>query len=507
MAVSDSTEFIQAIVPTVVFPFVVVTAILSSLVTWIGSLFGLNWKGRGLSLKAVLKYFAQRKVILAILLANTVLFGGVKAYRYIESSSRPLWLVEWKNRRPQAAPDGADYSLSFRPVTQANARVPIRKTSDAGLRQLWASHLPDGAFRGVTITGSSIFVGASDGYVYEASRVDGHVLRRFYVGKMVTPAPLIWNNTLYAGEGDHATHHARIYAFDLPSGRLKGVIRTKGHTEGDLVLAAPTLTDGPSDNATLFIPAGSDGIYAVDPRTLAVRWHKNIGHFDSGVLVHHSRSGSSTSSTTDSVVFAATGVEKFSGNARPALYALDYLTGRELWRVELAASAWSRPVVNGADVCVALGEIYGEHNYGQLACYNQVSGEATRAVNFVEPLFTYPLALPDKLIVGGLKGTVCALARENLARLWCHQVKIEKRQYAALEIDGVGRIVVPDSAGLVTLDPSTGKVLGEWRPTPPETEWTKNYAQITTTDAVNDSSPEWYAIDAKGTLRKLIATK
>lgn len=480
---------IEAIVPTVVFPFVLISAILSSIITAVAGFFGIKWEAQ--APRALLGKLLRPKVLVIALLLNGVIFGGVKGYERVTTSSRPLWWVQYQNRAAIASDRTYTDTWNVNPRQDASSRL----VGAGGLKTAWRTQLPGSSFRGVAVSGDSLFLGGDKGVVYEIDRQDGRKIREFYVGTPVTPMPLIWNQTLFAGEGIHTTRHARIYAFDLKSGRLRGVVQTKGHTEGDMVLALH------KDRPLLFIPAGADGLHAVDANTLAAVWHAPLPHFDSGVLVAGER------------VFAATGVEKGEEDQTSSLFALAIDTGQVLWKTDLAASGWSRPVVVGDAVCVGLGDIYLKKNYGQLACFRMQDGQPATAINVRGPIFNTPLPIvntdsnlqsnsaqqvaePTALLVSDLRGQACLISPTEATTRWCADLETKKNLYASLAIAG-RMVLAPTERSLRILDLETGFRVADWTHDNGHA-WTPAYAGISVT------GDEAYLIDQKGTLVKLI---
>lgn len=444
---------IEAIVPTVVFPFVLLGAILSSLLTAIAGLFGVDWHAE--TPKKLLTWLLRPRVLLSMLALNFLVFGGIYIYQNFAHRSLPLWWITYKNSPsvPSTRAYSDTWNVQSRAFTSSTpTTIPasnLANPTDPSIAQVWRTTIQAGSFRGATISGESIFTGADDGYVYELDRTSGVEIRKFYVGRAVTPLPMIWRQTLFVGEGVHKTNHARVYAFDLRTGELKGSVQTLGHTEGDIVLGH----DG--ERPLVFAAAGADGLYAIDAETLEVVWQAPIAHIDSGVLV------------SGDVVFAATGVEKGKDTHLPALQALSIRTGETIWKVELAASGWSRPIEVGDKICIGIGEVYGTRNYGQFACYSRTDGSALVAMNFGAPLFNTPIVVPDQnrqlVLVADFSGNVCLLDVALAKREWCTKVDVKKNLYASPAILNQ-TVLVPAENSLNVIDLKSGQRLKDWTP-------------------------------------------
>ncbi len=505
----------KILVPTLVFPFALVTAILSGFITWLVGLFGFHFVG--IKTKNVLKWFLRKEVLISALLLNVGIYGGVKAYSYISHRARPLAWVVYQNRLALPAPRAEATYTNTSYKTEIEMSAPTGAIAGTGvqtqIRMLWEQKMPEGSFRGFVRSGESLFFSGLGGRLYEVSAADGQIQRQWYIGKISVPSPLVWNGILFAGEGDHETHHARVYGIDLSSGKLVGVVSTLGHTEGDLVI------DGAAGEELLYVAAGRDGIYAADPKVLSqklngatadtsggvadadhrsmpvealsdqleenipVVWHKDIGHFDSGVVY------------AEGLVFATTAVEKHGPSGKPNLYALTAKTGEIAWQRELPASAWSRPLVVDSDVCVTMGEIYAPSAFGQVACFDRVSGANTKSYIAEEPLFSPPLIYGDALLTIGIHGQLCSLKQSNLSVNWCRKVSKEKKLFVNLEANSAGQLILPLSDKLLVIDPSSGEAITSWSPEKTGLEWKPHYAKALPV------SNYFYTFDSGGSVR------
>jgi len=493
----ETPQAIEAIVPTVVLPFVLISAMIGSLITAIAGWFGYRVHVEGP--KHLLQILLRPRVLVGAIVLNLLIVGGVYTYRWASEHARPLVWIQFQNR--SVPPADVNWRYENNSVVQSRLspqqkQSPIRSAALGDKLKVqieWSQNVKSGSFRGVSLSGNSAFVGTDSGLLFELDRNTGDVRRRFYIGKPVTPLAVVYNQKLFIGEGEHLTHHARVYAFDLISGKLIGAIPTKGHTEGDLVVAEH------EGEALLFAAAGHDGVYAIDPKTVQVRWHSPITHFDSGVTVSGSR------------VFAATGIEKGATGLTPTLRSLDFKTGRILWETDLAASGWSRPIIIGDAVCIGMGEIYLSDRYGQFACFDQNTGDARLAMNFRTPLFNTPLIVSGgatseaQVLVAGLDGNVCLLdIRENGRSgsiSWCRQASTTKALYASAAIDSKGRLLVPSKDGLTVLDAISGRELLTWRPGPNDDRWEPFWA------GASVGEDGWFLVDRKGQVRKLSTIK
>ncbi len=486
-AVSQQPQIIEAIIPTIAIPFLLASTIASSIVTGIAALFGITLHLEGP--RTLLKFFLKPRVLVGIVILNTFILGGVYGYRWLDNRSRPLWWIHFKNTPVSSnlvytnfSPDDWTNQPDIGPTISTPQSSSRSSSKSPRLQVEWAKKLPSGAFRGLSFSGPSAFAASLDGFVYELDRATGDLRRKFFVGHPSIPLPVIHDGVLFAGEGEHETHHARIYAFDLQSGKLKGHVQTNGHTEGDITIEVI------NGKTILFIPTGNDGLYAVDSQTQKILWQTPLAHFDSGVTV------------ADGTVFAATGLEKGVDQVSPTLFALNASDGSVLWKTELATSGWSRAVIFKDWVCVGVGDIYSNRQYGQFACYDQKTGQPRLALNHSAPFFGRPLqsvARDGSVILIDFSGRVCRIDLDLQRFAWCRSTSANGPVFNTVSQDRAGRIYVPTSEGVEVLDLNDGHVIAAWKPTAIEEKWQNTFAGI----AVENDGV--FVIDEFGVLRKL----
>ncbi len=468
-----------AVVPTVVIPFAIIGVILSSIVTFIAGLFGINYEIDGPK-KLLFALFRPRVLIIAAVL-NGLIFGTIYGYKYVSTLPAFIWHIQLRNKNNLPAPIERVF-----PSTNAMTNVFRAPSGERkfvmGVNLVWETALEAGSFGGVSKSGDQLYIGSENGKIYEVDANSGQVLRDFFVGTDVTPVPIIFNQHMYAGEGVHDTHHARFYQFDLVSGKMTAYAKTKGHTEGNGRVIHH------KDKDYLLFSAGSDGLFAVDPATMKEIWHAPLGHTDSEVMGE------------DGVVYVSTGIEKGVEGKGQMAYALQIETGSILWQRDLPASGWHAPVIVGELVCFSVGEIYGGRPWGQLACYQKGDGAVDVSFNLDAPLVTYPIAIDEDIISADVAGNVCSLSLKKRERNWCVRTQDKGFTFATPIYDGFGSIVFPSYAGgLMVFDARSGEKTFTWMPENGKGLPWKRPAAIM---AVEDGA--WYLVDMKGgALRKL----
>lgn len=431
------------IIPTVMIPLTAITVALSMVASFIAGLFGIQLKTEGP--RRLLEVLLKPRVLLGALLLNVLILGAVQGYAYVKYYPRFLWTIE-KEQAPQAKTSSLQYGNHHAVLGEfkvSNRSVGQNEVTTSQL--VWSRTLSKGAFRAPLLAGGSVFVGSMDGKVYELDAKTGNDIRSFYVGTPVTPELTIDDGILYVGEGVHETHSARIYAFDLSTGLLKGTYQTKGHTEGQPVVGEH------AGQKLVFAVAGHDGVHAIIPGSMSRKWSANDGHIDASVRVFGGR------------VFAGTGREKGdSEKNRSYAVAYDFSSGSKLWKMELPASSWMTPVIWREQICYIYGEIYFESGLGGVQCFRQDNGLPTRSFNLGAPQTSLPLMIGDSLITTDNKGTVCSIDLNTHGPQWCHKINYKKGLNYASPVYSPERDVLiygSMSDGLHYLDRKSGSVL------------------------------------------------
>ncbi|MGZ3809254.1 MAG: outer membrane protein assembly factor BamB family protein, partial [Bacteriovorax sp.] len=316
----------------------------------------------------------------------------------------------------------------------------------------------------------------------------GKTKRDFFIGTQVTTRPIIYNYRLFAGEGNHETHHARIYSFDLKTGKFVGAFQTKGHTEGQ------PLIETFKGETLLFLTSGKDGLHAISPDTLKEKWHSIDGHLDATVSIENG------------VVYTGSGKEKGNNQDRTYATAYEFSTGKKIWKKELPLSNWMHPIIGSKDVCYSLGEIYFPSEVGLLYCLDKRTGASDFAVPFDAPLTGKPMILKSEkkevAIISSFKGEVCSVNLTTKTKEWCFKTGQEKTSHAfsSVDYDTKRHLLWYASLdnGLFAFDINTGNTVIHWLPTDSAyNKWNETEASVT----IKDDS--LFMADLQGVIRKL----
>ncbi len=387
-----SIDGYSAVIPTVLVPLTALTVLLSSIASIIAGWFGLKLKTDGP--KQLLEVLLTKRVIIAAIAFNLTSYGIYYGHQYVKNHPRFLHTID-KNHT--ATPSSTSYSLSADRLhifeTVANSDQPSN-LHNFSLKLVKEKKLKGGSFRSILIAKDSLFRASTHGIVEEIDLQTLAPIREFYVGTFIATRPVIAKDHLYTGEGSHDTHSARIYSYDLRSGKLKSTYKTKGHTEG-----TPVYTNYQGHDILIAV-AGKDGIHAMTAPDLRLLWKANDGHIDASVAIR------------DGFVYAGTGNEK-NKQTQEKRYASKYdlITGKTIWKKELPLSNWMQPIATDSGmVCFVLGEIYFKSDLGSLYCLDSISGSPILAIPTASPLVgkpTYVKHNGDEYIYGAdLEGSV-----------------------------------------------------------------------------------------------------
>ncbi|KHD87501.1 MAG: hypothetical protein OM95_14110 [Bdellovibrio sp. ArHS] len=454
-----------AIIPTVVLPFTILGMILTSLATWIAAFFGVELKAEGP--KKLFEVLVKPKVLLWALLSNALVFGVIKGGQYLSNGSYPLWWVKFQNRHVQAS--GQDYTGKDESIVETAKKV-------SALEMVWENRLHSAVFGTPVFGGASLFLGTNAGRLLELDLKTGKTLRQFEIGQPVMTSPVIWDNKIFVGEGVHLTHHARLYAFDLREGVFINAFHTEGHIERAAVVASH------AGQTRLLVPAGKDGLYAVDARSFKKVWQFNAGHVDSYPRVDSER------------VYIGTGLDMGYEEKETKAYALDIETGKVLWEKTLPTSAWGVPSLWQDVVCFGVGDVYKNTHYGQLSCYEKTTGKDYFTFNTSGALISQSVVRGDHLLIADLHGQIYQFNLKEKKLEWILPVPTKGMNYASVVVDADNHVILPGAEGLYVYSRGDQKLLFTWRP---EEGWKGAFTNVVLQKDL------WILADRQGVVRAL----
>ena len=175
------------------------------------------------------------------------------------------------------------------------------------------------------VSGGLVYFGCGDGTVHALDTATGAVRWKFAAGDVVHSSPALAEGSLYFGSWD-----TYLYALDAATGALKWKFKTGEdlvkHNQTGLP-SSPCVAGG-----IVYIGCRDATLYAVDAKTGAEKWRfKNIwgSWFIASPAV---RDGRVYSATSDPAYF----------------FAHDAVTGKEIYRTQVKAPAFSSPTLAGA---------------------------------------------------------------------------------------------------------------------------------------------------------------
>ncbi len=471
---SDET-FRLAIIPTVVLPFAVVGMILTSLATWIGAFFGLKLKTEGP--RRLLEVLLKPKVLIASVLLNGIIYGGVIGYKKAKASSWPATLIELRNANVGGS------SLSYMAAVNNTAiKNNINTTGRQrnlllNLEILWSAKIEGAVFSGVIPSEKSLFIGTNKGFLYELDKDAGKILRKFVFGQPVMSKPIIFNEQIYFGEGVHDTFNAKFIALNLKDGKFAGSVSTKGHIE-----RGPTLAHL-GEKSFMLVPAGKDGIYAIEPKSMKTLWHAKLGHIDGTPFVSKDR------------VYVGTGMEAGDRQTWTKIYALDLETGKIIHEKEVATSSFGEPFLWKENICFNLGDVYQSTNYGQISCYEKNTFSEVSAVNVSGALISNTYLVGDHVIVTDFNGMIYRIDLLKSRIDAKVSMPIHKFNFSSIVVTDQDELVLPGKEGLYVFSATTLQPITIWK-TPIE-NWTGAYETVTIENGI------WYWADKAGNVFSL----
>lgn len=472
-------EVLNSVIPTVLIPLAVVGVGLNIAATFIAALFGVKLRSEGP--KRLLELLLKPKIILSAILLNVLVYGIYQGYLYYTNMSSFVFTIENNNKGIPTTVANKKYAnyLGHKNSFSESDKVPANLS---GIKIHWQTELPKGPFRAAAVSGDRLFFGTFDENAYEINQVNGKIERNFFLGTKVTPSPVIWNNKLVMGEGTHHTHRARIYFFDLATGKYSSSYTTKGHTEAQPVIASY------NHKTLMLVVSGSDGLHAVNPDTMKAVWKQNDGHIDASVNVHNNK------------VYASTGREKGDAKKIKAFaVSYDFETGKKLWKSELPASGWMKPIVYKEKVCFVYGEIYFPSEVGGLQCFHQNTGEPLLGYRINQPIMARPILIGNHAYITDIKGTVCKLSLDSFDKKWCFSTNQKGKSYTTISYDQKRNLILYPSVsnGLYVINPNDGKLIYHWIPKDEQKKWSATYAAVTVTEEA------WYLAHYSGLIRKI----
>lgn len=240
---------------------------------------------------------------------------------------------------------------------------------------------------GVRIQGDRLFVGTLDGEVLALDPDTGREKWRFAAGDAVVSTPAINQGSVVVGSFDN-----HVYRLEADTGKLLWKFDT-----GAPVVSSPAIHEG-----LVIIGSRSYDLFGLNVADGSVRWRFYYWF-----------------SWVESSATVREGVAYVGSSDAGMVYAIDAVTGREIWSFDTAGSPWGAPAVTGDRVFIGSVGVRGyflPHEPGFYA----IDRETGR------PAWWYPVEHPEdqptagfvsspatdgeRVYVGGLDGNIYAFA-------------------------------------------------------------------------------------------------
>lgn len=211
-------------------------------------------------------------------------------------------------------------------------------------------------------------------------------------------SPLFADGRLFVGEGMHGHFACRLQCLDAATGQNRWEFNTGDHIEG-----------GPAEfSGMVIVPAGNDGLYAVNVETGEQRWNFRADlHIDSTPIIANGR------------VFIGSGKSRRFNSFQVAC--LDARSGNPLWRTPVKLPAWGSPAVFEKRVYVGLGNgrltesaRAPEMPAGGLVCLDANSGNLLWTFSTGDAVFGRPAIAAERVVFGSRDGNLYGLTENGI---------------------------------------------------------------------------------------------
>ncbi len=205
---------------------------------------------------------------------------------------------------PTATSDASEATSTTATSDSAQA-TDTPATSEAGEATqmagtlVWSYETGHVIYSSPTVSGSLVYVGSYDDYLYAVDTATGERMWDFETGGRVRSSPAVSDGVVYVGSEDN-----HLYALDATTGELVWRFET-----GAWVKSSPTVSGG-----VVYVGSDDEHLYALEAATGELVWRYNIGADD-----------------VDSSPTVSGGVV-YIGSDDDYVYALEAATGELVWR-------------------------------------------------------------------------------------------------------------------------------------------------------------------------------
>lgn len=259
------------------------------------------------------------------------------------------------------------------------------------------------------ITNDTLFVGSGDGNLYAINSKSGTVHWKYFANSRIRTTPAIINNFVVFG-----TLSGIIYAVDRTSGSLLWKFETKGSSLKfeEAGYDQTSIIGSPVVNQKGVYVGGRDGyLYAINLITGKEMW--KVSHRSSWVLA---------TGVDEESVYAVSGSSAF-------IQALDINGGKELWRYKTSGAVYSSPLIV-QDV------LYCADNGGNLFALDKKTGIKIWSFPMGGRVFSSPVVANNMVYCGADNGNLFALEgtseptiRTNARKVVYWDTKLSEKEF------------------------------------------------------------------------------
>ncbi len=174
------------------------------------------------------------------------------------------------------------------------------------------------------VVGNRLYIGSTYGSIFSRGGAtycidteSKKVIWRHSSDIPIFSPPAVAGGRVYIGEGYHQDSNCHLRCLDAKTGDLIWSFKTTSHVE-----STPFISQG-----KLYFTAGADGVYCIDALEGQEIWHYEGIHADMSPVVHNGK-----------VYFGA-------GYGDYQIFAVDAVTGTEVWSKQMPYPVWGSPSV------------------------------------------------------------------------------------------------------------------------------------------------------------------
>ena len=244
------------------------------------------------------------------------------------------------------------------------------------------------------------------GTVYAVDGTTGKAIWRFSNNDSLKPvfsSLCLVENRLYFGEGLHSDSDCKLFCIDAETGKKVWEFSTSSHVESSPLVAL----------GRVFFGAGDDGFYCVDAVDGKEIWHLKGYHVDATPAVSEAKE--------EEWVFVGSCGSPNYRFAERRLFALNAESGQQIWSVPIDLNCFSSPAFGGDTVQFSLGsgdlESSGPTPAGAVLALDKLTGREVWRVQLPDAVVSKPITSRNShTLVGCRDGDLYLCIDEKLEK-------------------------------------------------------------------------------------------